>query len=161
MIAGHVHTFSVKAMVYGYHMGCCCDGKILPCTREVGNPHDPSSVAVNRGTVVVGHVPRMLSTVCSIFICREGTISCRVNGSWRYSSDLPQGGLEVPCILTFSTPDACVSEKTKKLVESSLALSVKVTVSTTSAGDEKIASSSSGKVQCSTNTKCSASWKPY
>ena len=103
----------------------------------------------------------MRSTVCSIFIHRGGTISCRVHGSRCYSSDLPQGELEVPCVLTFSTSDACESEKTKKLVESSLALSVKVTVSATSAGDEKIASSSSGKVQCSTNTKCSASWKPY
>ena len=40
---------------------------------------------------------------------------------------IPRGGLEVPCILTFSTPQAYESEKTKKLVESSLALPVKLT----------------------------------
>ena len=54
----------------------------------------------------------------------------RVNGNRRYSLDLPQGGLEVPCILTFSTPQAYESEKTKKLVESSLALPVKLTTNT-------------------------------
>ena len=68
---------------------------------------------------------------------------CRVNGSRRYSSDLPQGGLEVPCILTFSTPQAYESEKTKKLAESSLALPVKLTTNTE---EDKIA-----KIPCSTS----------
>ena len=73
---------------------------------------------------------------------------CRVNGSRCYSSDLPQGGLEVPCILTFSTPQACESEKT----ESSLALPVKLTTNTE--GD-KIAVSP--EIPCSTNTSYSTS----
>ena len=30
-----------------------------------------------------------------------GTISCQVTGRRRHSADLPQGGLEVPCTLTF------------------------------------------------------------
>ena len=63
---------------------------------------------------------------------------------------MPQGGLEVPCILTFSTPQAYESEKTKKLVESSLALPVKLTTNTE--GD-KIAVSP--EMLCSTNTSCS------
>ena len=50
-----------------------------------------------------------------------------MNGSQRYSLYLSQGGLEVPCILTFSTPQACESKKTKKLIESALALPVKPT----------------------------------
>ena len=33
---------------------------ILPCEREVGNPHDPSTIAVKKGTVVVVHVPRKI-----------------------------------------------------------------------------------------------------
>jgi len=112
----HVHAFSMQAMVHGYHVykliwDAACDDDILPCEREIENPHNPSSVAVKKGTVLVGHVPRKISTLYSIFICQGGTILCRVNGSWCYSSDLPQGGLEVPCILIFSTPQACESEK--------------------------------------------------
>lgn len=65
-----MHTFSVQAMVHGYHVyksiwDVACDDDILPCEREVGNPHDLSTVAVKKGTVVVGHV---ISTICSIFI---------------------------------------------------------------------------------------------
>ena len=41
---------------------------------------------------------------------------CKVTGSRRYSRDLPQGGLEVPCTLKFqgSTKDI---DKVKKLLE--------------------------------------------
>ena len=42
-----------------------CDNDILPCEREIGNPHDPSSVAVRKGTIVVGHVPRQLYVLYS------------------------------------------------------------------------------------------------
>lgn len=74
-------------------------------------------VSVNQGTVVipmlllsknisgedkiVGHVPRKISTICSLFIRRGGTIGCIVNGRRRYSSDLPQGVLKFPvyCVL--------------------------------------------------------------
>ena len=38
----------------------------------------------------------------SLFIRRGGTIECIVTGTRRYSSDLPQGGLEIPCRLLFS-----------------------------------------------------------
>ena len=72
------------------------------------------------------------------------------NGSRCYSSDLPQGGLEVPCILIFSTPQARESEKTKMLIESSLA--VKLTSDTK---DYKIAVSTG--IPCSTNASCSTS----
>ena len=58
--------------------------------KEIGNPHDPSSIAVKKGIVVVDHLPRKISTIRSIlFICRGGTILCRVNGSQHYSLDLP------------------------------------------------------------------------
>ena len=68
----HVHTFSVQVMVCGYHVyksiwDAACDDDILPHKREIGNPHDPSSVAVKKRTVVVNHVPRKISTICSIF----------------------------------------------------------------------------------------------
>jgi len=70
----HMHAlFSMQAMVRGYHVykliwDAPCDNDILPCEREIGNPHDLSSVVVKKGTVVVGHVLRKISTICSIFI---------------------------------------------------------------------------------------------
>ena len=46
---------------------------------------------------------------------REGNIKCTITGSRRYSIDLPQGGLELPCLYTFSG-NAKVVSKLKKLV---------------------------------------------
>ncbi len=83
----------------------------MECKRESSNSHamhDPFAVAVMRNStsgtaVVVGHVPRRLSALCSLFLRRSGSIiTCRITGSRRYSTDLPQGGLEIPCMLTFS-----------------------------------------------------------
>ena len=48
---------------------------------------------------------RMLG-VSRFFLRRGGTISCEITGRRKYSHDLPQGGLEVPCVLTFKG-DAC------------------------------------------------------
>ena len=53
--------------------------------------------------------------MCHIFIRRSGEIRCEVTGPRRYSSDLPQGGLEIPCTLTFTGKEKDVS-KVKKLL---------------------------------------------
>ena len=45
---------------------------------------------------VVGHVPRKISAVCSLFLPQNGSIHCKVTGSRRYSRDIVQGGLEIP-----------------------------------------------------------------
>ena len=74
--------------------------------------------------MTVRHTPRVISSVCSVFIRRGRIIVCVVNGARQYSSDLPQGGLEVPCILTFRASEEKECEKAKKLIE--LAHSVKI-----------------------------------
>ena len=58
------------------------------------------AVAVKKGSVVVGHVPRNISAVCSLFL-RTGTIIATLRNSCQYSSSLLQGGLEVSCMLRF------------------------------------------------------------
>ena len=58
--------------------------------------------AVLKDDVVVGHLPRHLSRVLSLFLLRNGTIDCIVTGGRRYSSDLPQGEVKIPCKLIFS-----------------------------------------------------------
>ena len=52
-------------------------------------------------TEIVGHIPRCISAMCSSFLRRGGEICYTVTGRRRYSSDLPQGGLKVPCTLCF------------------------------------------------------------
>ena len=95
--------------------------EILSCKKEV-NIHDPYAVCmVNETGITVGHVPRKISAVCYMLIQRGGSISCQVTGSRRYSYDLPQGGLELPCCLTFTGPSKIV-EKVQKLLDKQPAL---------------------------------------
>ena len=100
-----VHSFTREAMVRGYHIYNSIweayIGEELSCQRDEDNEHDPYAVAVLKSATVVGHLPRKVSTLCSLFIRRGGTIHCQITGRRRYSADLPQGGLEVPCRLRF------------------------------------------------------------
>ena len=75
---------------------------------------------------IVGHVPRKISAICSLFIRRGGVIRCIISGRRRYSSDLPQGGLEIPCILVFTTIKPDEGRKAKNLIQCTGKLSVKV-----------------------------------
>lgn len=77
-------------------------GEELPCKRERGNPHDPFAVAVCKEANTVGHLPHTISSACYMFLGKsDSSISCIVTGPRRYSRDLPQGGLEIPCTLEF------------------------------------------------------------
>ena len=76
-------------------------GETLMCEREPHNAHDQYAVAVKKEGTVIGHLPRKLWRVCSLFMRRGGTMTCTVTGMRRFSVDLPQGRLEVPCSLVF------------------------------------------------------------
>ena len=76
-------------------------GEQLQCQEEYGNPHDMYAVSVIRDDVIVGHLPRNISTPCHMFIHSGGTIVSVVNGARCYSVDLEQGGLEILCSLIF------------------------------------------------------------
>ena len=97
--------FEAEAMFRGYHqykdIWDAQLGEELECQRENSNPHDIFAVAVLKSGVVVGHVPKKISSICSLFLRRGGAIHCRVSDVKRYSADLEQGGLEIPCILKF------------------------------------------------------------
>ena len=47
---------------------------------ELENSCDRYAVAVKRSGVVIGHLPRKLSRVCSLFLRRGGVISCTGTG---------------------------------------------------------------------------------
>ena len=67
----------------------------------MSNPHDIYAVAILKSGVVVGHIPQIISSICSLFLRCGGTIHCTITGVKCYSTDLEQEGLEVPCILKF------------------------------------------------------------
>ena len=116
--------FSVQSMIRGYHVyqdeWDAVIGEVLHCRRESGNWHDPYALATISDGRVVGHVPRKISPICAIFIRRGGSITCTVSGHRRYSADLEQGGLEIPCNIKFLTSSSVEKEKAKKLVIAAL-----------------------------------------
>ena len=72
---------------------------MLACQRETGITHDPFAVKVMKCGSIVGHLPKKISSTCSAFLRhRPGVIVCRITDPYkRYSKDLEQGGLEIPC----------------------------------------------------------------
>jgi len=91
-------SFVIDAAIHEYHVykeiwPNLIDEEQLTCEREVGNSHDPLAVAIKKlidgSNTIVGHVPRCISPLCSVFIRRGGSIVCIVDGPRRYSSDLP------------------------------------------------------------------------
>ena len=109
--------FSRVSNVRGYHVykdvWDAAIGEVLVCEPEPRNAEDRYAVAVKKDETIVGHLPRNLSRVCSLFIRRGGMIQCTVTGR-RYSADLPQGGLEIPCFLLFKGSTKEI-QKLKKL----------------------------------------------
>ena len=76
-------------------------GEVLTCAREPTNPTDRYAVAVLKDGTIIGHFPRKISKICSLFLRRGGCVTCAVTGGRQYSADLAQGGLEIPCSLLF------------------------------------------------------------
>ena len=100
--------------VRGYHVyktiWAAAVGEVLICRREPTNSTDRYAVAVLKEETIIGHLLRKMSKVCFLFLRKGGSIRCKVTGSRHYSSNLPQGGLEIPCSLLFT---ANVKEITK------------------------------------------------
>ena len=124
----------MESVIRGYHeyrsTWEAAYGELLSCQRETGNSYDSFAVGVMKNGSIVGHIPRKLSAVCAMFLQQGGFILCQVSGNRQYSRDLPQGGLEIPCILTFSGEEKGVT-KVKDLVQKIATFSLKPASSTT------------------------------
>ena len=125
-----VQRFTIDSCIRGYHVykdiWNPVLGEVLTCRADIGNVHDPYAVVtLTAANTTVGHVPRNISTVCHLFLRRNGNITCEVTGRRRRSVDLPQGGLEVPCTLTFIGQSNEIS-KVKKLTSIAPVLPVTV-----------------------------------
>ena len=113
-------VFEFSSCVRGYHVYKAIwtpfIGETLLCEPEFGNIEDPYAVKiVDSASVTIGHVPRKISTLCHMFLLRSGSIICQITGPRRYSIDLVQGGLEVPCNFIFTGFDRDIF-KLKKLI---------------------------------------------
>ena len=79
-----VDTYEFVTMACGYHqyqsIWSAVVGEELPYRIELSNPD-----------IVVGHVPKRILSICSSFLRRGGTITCKLTGPRRFSADLPQG----------------------------------------------------------------------
>lgn len=113
-----METYKGSCCVRGYHVyqdvWSASVGEVLPCEREPANSTDLYAVAVTKDGVVIGHLHRKVSRVCSLFLRRGGRIHCRVTGGRKHSHDLPQGGLEIPYLIVF----AAKQDQLKKLKRS-------------------------------------------
>ena len=65
-------SFSFTSCVRGYHVyqkkWKVKEGESLLCKREAGSREDPFAVAIVKSGEIVGHIPRSISCVCSLFL---------------------------------------------------------------------------------------------
>ena len=92
-------------------------GEVAIAVREGDNTHDRYAVAILEAETccAVGHLPREISKECFYFLKMGGAIKVEIIGP-RRRSDLPQGGLEVPCIMTLEHKDENIIKKAKELL---------------------------------------------
>ena len=112
--------FTCDSVIRGYHMykeiwEASCR-LVFPCLREVGNAFNPFAVSVVRDSDIIGHVPRKISATCSLILRNRSTVKCTVTGTHQFSRDLAQGGLEIPCQLTFEGEKEYI-EKVQNLIK--------------------------------------------
>lgn len=87
-------------------------GETVQVCREPSNPFDVNSLAVVKGGITVGHVPREVRRVFSCFL-DEGSdheISCEVTGHRKLGK-----GLEVPCLYIFTGKEKIIKSIKGKL----------------------------------------------
>ena len=74
----------VPSCVCGYHVykdrWAVAVGELLTCFREPTNASDRYAVAVIKDRTTIGHLPRKMCKVCSVFQRRGGLICCKMTG---------------------------------------------------------------------------------
>ena len=79
-----MNSLVVSSCVRGYHINqdrwTPTTDEELSCQRELANFEDPNAVVLLKNDVVVGHVPRKINTMCSMFLRKEGVMKCTITG---------------------------------------------------------------------------------
>ena len=114
--------FGVNCCVRGYHIfksfWDAPIGSILSAKHE-DDPqslvHDKYAIAlINSEPVTVGHLPKFMSKLAHFFVKHTGKIKRKITGSKRNSSDLEQGGLEIPAKIIVQNSNERIIEEMKK-----------------------------------------------
>jgi len=102
--SGRMRSVRVECYVRGYHVYQRIwnpfVGEVVIAVREERNSHDRYAVAILEEDTCcsVGHLPLEISKGSLYFLKMGGAIKAEITGPHR-QSDLPQGGLQIPCIL--------------------------------------------------------------
>ena len=83
-LAMYLMELIIPSCICGYHVygeiTAVLDEQLF-CEREIGNVVDRYAVAAkNDSRITVGHLPRKISRICSIFLMGGGTITATVTG---------------------------------------------------------------------------------
>ena len=71
----------------GYHIyNDICVGEMLSCQHENNNRSNPFAVAIIKSGMIVGHLVRKVSSVCSLFLRRNGVVTIQTTGGRWYSA---------------------------------------------------------------------------
>lgn len=100
-------------------------GEVLHCEAQKNNIKDHYAVAAcQENNTVVGHIPRKTSRVCWLFLNKPSAsgnkVFCCVTGVRRYSNDLPQVGLEIPCMVKFISSEPLMIQKVHTVLKAHL-----------------------------------------
>ena len=74
-------SFEVDSCTRGFHIKIRSpkDGDVLSCEHELGNQEDPFAVAAKKNcSEIVGHLPRTISYLCSLFLRLNRCITCSI-----------------------------------------------------------------------------------
>jgi len=71
-------SFSVQSVIRRYHeykdTWVAVIGEEFSCQREPMNREDRFAVAVEKDSSIVGHIPRKISAICSLFLRQSGKL---------------------------------------------------------------------------------------
>ena len=91
MESGEEMEFRMTSCVRGYHVYQrvweAVIGENLECERETSNEKDRYAVVAKKAETIIGHLPKKISRICSLFLSRGGRVVATVTGRRRYSAD--------------------------------------------------------------------------
>ncbi|KXJ21091.1 hypothetical protein AC249_AIPGENE27769 [Exaiptasia diaphana] len=110
----------LRSAIRGYHVykyvWTPSIGSKLSALRESDNKFDRFAVKIVLNAETVGHLPREYSRIAWYFIARGGVITVEVKGQRRRSKGTV-GGMEVPCLVTFTCSRKSTINKLKDLLQ--------------------------------------------
>ena len=119
------NILTVQSAVRGFHVYKAIwqpeEGEKLMCEHEENNKYDLFAIKVCRplDRKIVGHLPIEISRITRFIIARGAIVEAQLTAAHYRRSPLVQGGLEIPCSLTFKMP---ATKKSSELLKKYLEL---------------------------------------